>query len=106
MSGDAIEQTREAQARGLRIYAETCPQYLFLTAADLDRPGFEGAKCICSPPPRDKATQQLVWNALCDGVLHFYRRITRLIVTRMPAAKCYMAAKASFQYVPNGIPGH
>ena len=46
---EAIDQIRAAQARGVRVYAETCPQYLFLTADDLDLEGFEGAKCICSP---------------------------------------------------------
>ena len=49
---DAIEQIRWAQDRGLNIRAETCPHYLVLTAKDLDLDGFEGAKCICSPPPR------------------------------------------------------
>ena len=48
---------RQAQTRGLRVYGETCPQYLFLTADDLDRPGLEGAKYGCSPPPRDRAAQ-------------------------------------------------
>src|SRR6266480_4952491 len=52
---EAMEQIRLAKARGLKVYGETCPQYLFLTADDLDRPGFEGAKYMCSPPPRDKA---------------------------------------------------
>ncbi len=45
---------RNAQTKGLRIYGETCPQYLFLTADDLARPGLEGAKFCCSPPPRDQ----------------------------------------------------
>lgn len=53
---------RWAQGRGLRIYAETCPQYLFLTAEDLEAPGFEAAKCVCSPPPRDRANQQVIWD--------------------------------------------
>ena len=55
---EAIEQIRWAHAHGLRIYAETCPQYLFLTADHLDD-GYEGAKCVCSPPPRDKANQRV-----------------------------------------------
>ena len=54
---EAIEQIRWAQSKGLRIYGETCPQYLFLTADDMDQPGFAGAMCMCSPPPRDKANQ-------------------------------------------------
>ena len=51
---------RRAKARGLNIRAETCPQYLLLTEADLDLPDFEGAKCMCSPPPRDKASRGAV----------------------------------------------
>ena len=48
---EAAGAIRRAQDLGLRIYGETCPQYLFLTAADLDRNGMEGAKFCCSPPP-------------------------------------------------------
>src|SRR5271167_3356923 len=54
---EAIEQIRWAKGRGLPTYAETCPQYLFLTADDLAAPGFHGAKCVCSPLPRDRASQ-------------------------------------------------
>ena len=43
---EAVEQIHWAQGRGMRIYAETCPQYVTLTEDDLARPGFEGAKCI------------------------------------------------------------
>ncbi|TVY93638.1 Dihydropyrimidinase [Lachnellula willkommii] len=49
----AAKHISDAQKRGLPVYAETCPQYLFLTRKDLDKPGFEGAKCVCSPPPRE-----------------------------------------------------
>ena len=58
---EAVEQIRTARGRGLRVYAETCPQYLFLTEEDLAREGFEGAKCLCSPPPRDAANQEIIW---------------------------------------------
>ena len=51
----ATSAIRSAQTAGLKIFGETCPQYLFLTAADLDRDGLEGAKYCCSPPPRDSA---------------------------------------------------
>jgi dihydropyrimidinase len=57
-AGEAIEVIRNAQTRGLRIYGETCPQYLFLTADDLAKPGLEGAKFCCSPPPRDRAQER------------------------------------------------
>jgi dihydropyrimidinase len=46
---EAAEEIARAQARGLKVWGETCPQYLVLTAADMDRPGFEGAKFMCSP---------------------------------------------------------
>ena len=69
---EAIEQIRWAQGRGLKIYAETCPQYLFLSTADLDLPDFEGAKCMCSPPPRDKANQQVIWDGLENGAFEVF----------------------------------
>ena len=64
---DAIEQIRWGRARGLNVYAETCPQYLFLTADALESEGFSGAMGVCSPPPRDAANQQAVWDALRNG---------------------------------------
>merc|ERR1712185_476658 len=50
------EIVARARANGGQVWAETCPQYLFLTRDDLDKPGMEGAKFICSPPLRDAAT--------------------------------------------------
>jgi dihydropyrimidinase len=70
--GEAIEQIRWAQDRGLNVYAETCPQYLFLTAAHLGAAGYHGAKCVCSPPPRDEASQQRVWQGLANGAFHVF----------------------------------
>lgn len=64
----AVRRIREAHAKGLPVYAETCPQYLFLTKADLVRPGFEGTKCVCSPPPREsELDQEGIWKGLEDG---------------------------------------
>jgi dihydropyrimidinase len=51
---ESIQTIRDAKQQGAAIYAETCPQYLFLTAEDLDRDGVDGAMYCCSPPPRDK----------------------------------------------------
>ena len=68
----AVEQIRWAQWRGIQIFAETCPQYLVLTADDLDAPGFEGAKYICSPPPRDGRARRpsgAAWQRRVPGVL-------------------------------------
>src|SRR5215470_1209961 len=58
--------------KGLKIYGETCPQYLFLTADDLAKPGIEGAKFCCSPPPRDRAAQQAVWTGLRNGTFQVF----------------------------------
>ena len=66
---EAAEQIAWARDRGLAVYGETCPQYLVLSEDDLDRPGFEGAKYICSPPPRDTANPDALWQALKSGVL-------------------------------------
>ena len=69
---EAIDQIKWAQNRGLKVFAETCLQYLFLTEDDSDRPGLEGAKYMCSPPPRDKANQKIVWEALQEGVFEVF----------------------------------
>jgi len=102
---EAIEQIRWAKSRGLRIYAETCPQYLFLTADDLAAPGFHGAKCVCSPPPRDKASQAAVWDGLRDGLFQVFS--SDHAPFRYDDRKGKMVAKAasSFACIPNGIPG-
>ena len=68
---EAVEQIHWARGRGLPIHAETCPQYLFLSEEDLgasEHDLLHGARCVCSPPPRDKANQQFVWNALASGL--------------------------------------
>ena len=102
---EAIDQIRAAQARGVRVYAETCPQYLFLTAADLDLEGFEGAKCICSPPPRDAASQEAVWTALRTGLFHVFSSDHAPFRYASDRGKQIRGKDASFAHVPNGIPG-
>jgi len=102
---EAVEQIQWAQNRGLRIYAETCPQYLFLTEADLDQPGFAGAKCICSPPPRDKANQQVIWDGLCSGVFQVFSSDHAPFRYADPQGKQAGGIHSSFRYVPNGVPG-
>ena len=54
---EAMEEIDRARKRGVQVVGETCPQYLMLTAEDLDRDGWEGAKYVCSPPPRDEASR-------------------------------------------------
>ena len=68
---EAVEQIRWARAHGLTVFAETCPQYLFLTADDLGiDDSYHGARCVCSPPPRDKANQEVIWDGLDRRPVH------------------------------------
>jgi dihydropyrimidinase len=95
---------RQAHARGLRVYGETCPQYLFLTADDLDRPGVEGAKYGCSPPPRDRSSQEAIWAGLADGTFQAYS--SDHAPFRFDASgKLPKGERTTFKDMPNGVPG-
>ena len=103
---DAIEQIRWSRGRGLTVYAETCPQYLFLTADDLGiDDGYDGAKCVCSPPPRDKANQQVVWDGLVDGLFTVFSSDHAPFRFDAPEGKKPGGKEVPFAYIPNGIPG-
>ena len=104
-SEEATAQIRDAQSRGLSVYGETCPQYLFLTAADLDQPGFEGAKCICSPPPRDAASQQAIWDGVANGTFQVFSSDHAPFRYDDPEGKKVGGKHGNFTHVPNGIPG-
>ncbi len=102
---EAVEQIHAGQGMGLKIYAETCPQYLFLTAEDLGGEGIEGAKCICSPPPRDKANQEVIWRALDNGVFQVFSSDHAPFSFEGPVGKRVAGENAPFTEVPNGVPG-
>ena len=102
---EAVEQIRWAQNRGLKIYAETCPQYLFLTEEDLGGEGFAGAKCVCSPPPRDQANQQVIWDGLVNGVFQVFSSDHAPFRYADPQGKQVQGDRTPFPYIPNGIPG-
>jgi dihydropyrimidinase len=65
----ALEAVTRFRERGLPVYAETCPQYLYCSLDDISRPGFEGAKFVCSPPVRPKHMQEDLWRGLRNGSL-------------------------------------
>jgi dihydropyrimidinase len=67
--GLAADELAAGQARGVNVAGETCLQYLTNTVEDLERPDFEGARYVCSPPLRDAGNQPLLWAALQRGVL-------------------------------------
>jgi dihydropyrimidinase len=102
--GEAVRTIRAAQTLGARVFAETCPQYLFLKATDADRPGLEGAKWCCSPPPRDQASQEAVWAGLKDGTFQV------LSSDHAPyrfdeSGKLPKGAQTTFKEMANGVPG-
>jgi dihydropyrimidinase len=95
---------REARGRGLKIFAETCPQYLFLTAEDLDKPGLEGAKWMCSPPPRTAADQEALWRALDLGDLQLVSS-DHAPYAFDATGKLAAGPQATFKDIANGLPG-
>lgn len=102
---EAVEQIQWAQNRGMKLFAETCPQYLFLTEEDLGGDGFEGAKCVCSPPPRDQSNQQVIWNGLTSGVFQVFSSDHAPFRYADPQGKQIAGKTTPFKYIPNGIPG-
>src|SRR6266508_3258747 len=99
-AAEALEMVTEARDRGLPAFAETCPQYLFLSYDNYEEPGFEGAKYVMSPPLRDKAKQDQLWRGLkfndlqCISTDHcpFCMKEKRL-------------GENDFSKIPNGAPG-
>ena len=104
-NGEAIDEIRRARLRGVRVHAETCPQYLTLTAQDLDRSGFEGAKYVCSPPPRDETNQIACWAGITQGDFELYSSDHCPFVFASDEGKKTEGAERSFRHIPNGIPG-
>jgi dihydropyrimidinase len=102
---EAMEEIRRAQSRGLKIYGETCPQYLMLTEDDLEGLNMEGAKYVCSPPPRDKASQQACWEGLEQGVFSVFSSDHCPFRYDSTEGKLTPRGRTSFRWVPNGIPG-
>lgn len=101
----AMEEIRRAQRRGLTVYGETCPQYLVLTEKDLDQPGMEGGKYVCSPPPRDEASQIACWEGLQQNVFQLFSSDHSPFRYNDPVGKLTPKGRSSFRWVPNGIPG-
>jgi dihydropyrimidinase len=66
---EALEEVLRGRMRGVNVQAETCTQYLYVTEDDLDRPNFEGAKYVFTPPPRQAFQRDVLWRALANGSL-------------------------------------
>jgi dihydropyrimidinase len=98
---EALEKVREARDRGLPAYAETCPQYLYLSLENMDVPDFEGAKYVFTPPLREKWHQEKLWHGLAHDTLQ--------VVSTDHCPFCFKEQKElgrnDFTKIPNGGPG-
>jgi dihydropyrimidinase len=99
-AAEALEMVTEARDRGLPAYAETCPQYLFLSDENYEEPGFEGAKYVMSPPLRPKAQQDRLWRGLA------FDDLQAISTDHCPfCMKEKALGEGDFSKIPNGAPG-
>jgi dihydropyrimidinase len=107
-AGEALAAVTEARDRGIPVHAETCPHYLFLTAEEYERPEFEGAKFVMTPPLRDAHHQRALWRGLKTDDLQ--------VVSTDHCPFCFnerplgirsskQLGRDDFSRIPNGAPG-
>jgi dihydropyrimidinase len=98
---DALEAVGRARARGQAVSAETCSHYLRWTVDELARPGFEGAKFVCSPPLREAADRDALWTAVAAGALD------AVASDHCPFrfADRKTLGRDDFSLIPSGVPG-
>lgn len=107
-AAEALEQVRQFRDRGLPAYAETCPQYLFLSYENYEEPGFDGAKYVMSPPLRPKWHQDELWKGLQRNDLQVVSTDHCPFCMKegfkgLPKQK--ELGKGDFSKIPNGAPG-
>ena len=107
-ASQALDQVRLFRDRGLPAYAETCPQYLFLSYDNYEEPGFEGAKYVMSPPLRPKWHQEELWKGLARNDLQVVSTDHCPFCMKegfkgLPKQK--ELGKGDFSKIPNGAPG-
>jgi dihydropyrimidinase len=99
-AANALAAVTQARDAGQNVFAETCPQYLYLTLDDLAKPGFEGAKYVCSPPLRTRDHGAALWRGLRTNDLS--------VVSTDHCPFCFKGQKelgaGDFSKIPNGIP--
>jgi dihydropyrimidinase len=98
---ESVEPIAAARLKGWDVWGETCTQYLFVDYTFLERPGFEGAKYVYTPPPRDKANQEVLWDAVRTDVLSAIS--TDHCAFSWDGQKSL--GKDDFSKIPNGGPG-
>jgi dihydropyrimidinase len=98
---ESVEPIAIARDKGWNVWGETCTQYFFIDQSFLERPDFEGAKYVYTPPPRPKENQEVLWNAVRTNVLQ--------AVSTDHCAYLFEgqkdAGKDDFRQIPNGGPG-
>ncbi len=97
---EALDEAIAARQRGVRVGVETLIQYLVLDKTYAERPNFEGAKYVMSPPLRDKRNQEVLWNGLASGLVNTVAtdHAPFDFKTQKPMGK------DDFTKIPNGIP--
>ena len=103
-TAEGVEAVRQGRARGVPVWAETCPHYLFMTDEVLDKPGLEGAKWMCSPPQRSGDDQEALWQALADGDLQIVSS-DHAPYRFDETGKLSAGPDVSFDKIANGLPG-
>ncbi|MFN8187650.1 MAG: dihydropyrimidinase [Gaiellales bacterium] len=98
---ESIEPLARARENDWHAWGETCTQYLFIDETALEKPGFEGAKYVYTPPPRPKENQEHLWHALATGVLSAIS--TDHCPFNWDGQKTL--GKGDFSKIPNGGPG-
>lgn len=107
-AGEALAAVTEARDRGIGVHAETCPHYLFLTSEEYERPEFEGAKFVMTPPLRDAHHQRQLWRGLKTNDLQ--------VISTDHCPFCFneqpyglkfskQLGRENFSKIPNGAPG-
>jgi dihydropyrimidinase len=98
--GEALREAVRGAARGVNVRVETLIQYLLCDKTDAERPEFQGAKYVMSPPLREKRNQDLLWNGLQKGF------ISTLATDHAPFdfATQKQMGRGDFTKIPNGIP--
>jgi dihydropyrimidinase len=100
-SEPALAAVRDARDTGQNVFAETCPQYLYLSIEDMAKPDFEGSKYVCSPPVRPREHQDTLWQGLRTNDLS--------VVSTDHCPFCFNEQKelgrGDFSKIPNGLPG-
>ncbi|MVA56671.1 dihydropyrimidinase [Agrobacterium vitis] len=104
-NGESMDEIARARARGVKVVGETCPQYLMLTADQLDGMDWEGAKFVCSPPPRNQAAQAECWRGIEMGIFDLFSSDHCPFRYDDERGKLNPKGRENFRHIPNGIPG-